>query len=184
MNFSAMFDYSEDAEVTATQVAEACLSPISHGPPTPEAGGWVGGDSLLNDAFCLSPSPAPRDHEQLREAFHKQKARADELEADLERLRDYAVRMEAEFNRVRDRAMDIILSRTAEVDRLKKELAATKKRVVLSADAPEFMPDNAVSGHILSSSAGEFYPAVRPQTLKEAVLARLKERGIAPCSNN
>jgi hypothetical protein len=161
---------------------------------------------MLDDAFCLSPEPdelAPAQAElehlradnarlrttehQLRlmnvalgEAFQRQKERAEETEADLERLRDYADKMEdefahfrisgmsiqasidaREFNRVRDRALGIIVSRTAEVDRLKKELAAAKKPV-LRADAPAFVP------------------ASKPQTLREAVLVRLREKGYIP----
>lgn len=197
MNFLEAFNYADDAaEATATRVAEACLSPVGFRPPTPEEGGWASGGRLLDDAFCLSPEPdelaaAHAEIEQLRadnarlrdaevrlenlrttehqlrlmnaalsEAFQRQKERAEEAEADLERLRDRADMMEDEFNRVRDRALDIIVSRTAEVDRLKKELAGAKKPV-LRADAPPFVP-------------------TKPQTLREAVLARLREKGYTP----
>jgi hypothetical protein len=190
MNFAAAFDYVEDAaETTATRVAEACLSPISFRPPTPEEKWWGHAGSMLDDAFCLSPEPdelaaAQAEIEQLRadnarlrttehqlrlmnvalgEAFQRQKERAEETEADLERLRDYADKMEDEFERVRDRALGIIVSRTAEVDRLKKELAAAKKPV-LRADAPPFVPST----------------AAKLQTLKEVVLARLREKGYTP----
>ena len=187
MNFAAMFDYAEDAELsaaeaTATRVAAACLSPIAHRSPAPE-------EDLLNDAFCLSPEPELDDghsvllaemaelradnarlrtvekqlqlmNSALSTSYHRQKARADEATADLERLRDHADKMETEFERVRDRAMDIILSRTAEVDRLKKELATSKKRVMLRADAPAFVP--------VATS------------FRDAVIARLREKGFNP----
>lgn len=175
MNYSAIFDYSEDAEATAIGVAEACLSPIAFRPPTPGEGGWVTGGSLLDDAFCMSPVSEIDETEETRtqlrdaeakletlrtsenqlrimnaaisDAFYKQKDRADEAEADLERLSDHTKKVESDLDRLRDRAMDIILSRTAEVDRLKKELAVFTGK---------------------------------PKTLKEAVLARLKEKGVTP----
>jgi hypothetical protein len=50
--------------------------------------------------------------------------------------------------------MDIILSRTAEVDRLKKELDAMTKPQAVAVP--------------------------KPKTLKEAVIARLLERGMTP----
>jgi hypothetical protein len=201
MNFAAAFDYlsrpasqAEDAELsaaeaTATRVAEACLSPIAHHPPTPEENGWWGhSGSLLDDAFCLSPEPEMEDdgraalltelaqvrvenarlrttekqlqlmNAALSTSYQRQKARSDEVVGELERLRDYAAKMETEFERVRDRALDIIVSRTAEVDRLKKELA--RKKVVLKADAPEFVP--------------------QAQTFRDAVIARLREKGYNP----
>lgn len=172
MNFAAMFDYSEDAaelsaaETTATRVAEACLSPIVEHPPAQE-------EDLLNDAFCLSPEPEMDDghsvllaelaelraenarlrtvekqlqlmNSALSTSYHRQKERADKAVADHETLQD--------------RAMDMILSRTAEVDRLKKELS--RKKVVLRADAPEFVPATI--------------------SFRDAVIARLREKGFNP----
>lgn len=166
------------AEATATRAAEACLSPIMPPqPPSDENSWWGHAGSLLDDAFCLSPEPELEDdgrsallaeltelraengrlrtaekqlhlmNSALNTSYHRQKARAEEAEANLER--------------VRDRALDIILSRTAEVDRLKKELA--RKKVVLRADAPEFVPA-AIS-------------------FREAVIARLRELSATTDSN-
>jgi hypothetical protein len=88
------------------------------------------------------------------DSLYKHKMRADTAEADLERLNTHTKEVETAFNRVRDRAMDIILSRTAEVDRLKKELDAMTKPQAVAVP--------------------------KPKTLKEAVIARLLERGMTP----
>jgi hypothetical protein len=95
------------------------------------------------------------------ESLYKYKVRAETAEADLERLNTHTKEVESKFSRVRDRAMEIILSRTADVDRLKKELDVAKK-LVLRADAEEFTP------------------SAKPLTLRDAVLQRLKEKGITP----
>ena len=175
MNDATMFDYSEDAESTATRVAETCLSPIAE---------HIEG-SILNEAFCLDDSYDEHQAElvylrdenarlrttaqQLRimntvvsEALCKSKEQVAEAEASLEHLRDYTVRMEDKFQSIRDRAMDIILSRTAEVDRLKKELSDKR------------------TAHVLSADALPFVPASKPHTLKDAIISRLKEKGYTP----
>ncbi len=166
---TAMCDYAEDVEALATQVAEACLSPI------PEESSWISGHNLLepdhfdelkylraeNTSLHNKLGVSRTTEKQLRimnvavsDSLYKHKMRADTAEADLERLNTHTKEVETAFNRVRDRAMDIILSRTAEVDRLKKELDAMTKPQAVAVP--------------------------KPKTLKEAVIARLLERGMTP----